>query len=102
MEQVFRRIPLYIHKYICLNCEEIKSVLLMHIFFESQLKSLRLLSFVFLEVVTEAAVLRCYYKKVFCKYAANLQESTHAEVAFQLYSNRTSAWVLSCKFAAYL
>ena len=27
-----------------------------------------------------SAIQRCSYKKVFCKYAANLQENTHAEV----------------------
>ena len=37
-------------------------------------------------------------KKVFLKYAANLQENAHV---LQFYWNRTSAWVLSCKFAAY-
>ena len=26
---------------------------------------------------------RCFCKKVFCKYAGNLQENTHAEVSFQ-------------------
>ena len=31
----------------------------------------------------EAAVQRCYYGKVFWKYAANEQENTHAEVQFQ-------------------
>ena len=29
---------------------------------------------------TEAAIHRGWYKKVFWKYAANLQENTHAEV----------------------
>ena len=37
-------------------------------------------------------------KKVFLRYAANLQENAHV---LQFYWNRTSAWVLSCKFAAY-
>ena len=31
----------------------------------------------------EAAVQRCSYENVFWKYAANLQENTHAEVQFQ-------------------
>ena len=31
----------------------------------------------------EAALQRCSYKKMFWKYAANLQENTHAEVWFQ-------------------
>ena len=31
----------------------------------------------------EAALQRCYYEKVFWKYATNLQENTHAEVQFQ-------------------
>ena len=31
----------------------------------------------------EAAVQRCFYKKVLWKYAANLQESTQAEVWFK-------------------
>ena len=33
--------------------------------------------------VSEAAVQRCSYEKVFWKYAANLQENTHAKVWFQ-------------------
>ena len=33
--------------------------------------------------ISEAALQRCSYKKVFCKYAENLQENTHAEVWFQ-------------------
>ena len=32
---------------------------------------------------TEAAVSRCFYKKVFWKYASNLQENTHAKAWFQ-------------------
>ena len=32
--------------------------------------------------VMEAALQRCSYKKVFSKYAANLQENTHPEVCF--------------------
>ena len=32
---------------------------------------------------SEAALHRCSYKKVFRKYAANLQENNHAEVRFQ-------------------
>ena len=31
----------------------------------------------------EAAIQRCSYEKVFWKYAANLQENTHAEMRFQ-------------------
>ena len=31
----------------------------------------------------EAAIQRCFLEKVFWKYAANLQENTHAEVRFQ-------------------
>ena len=46
--------------------------------------------------ISETAVRRCSWEKVFWKYAANLQENTHAEVW-----NRTSAWVFSCKFAVY-
>ena len=50
---------------------------------------------------SEAAVQRCSQEKVFWKYAANLQENSHAEVRFalQLYWNRTSAWVFSSKSA---
>ena len=33
--------------------------------------------------IPEAAIHRCSYEKVFRKYAANLQENTHAEVGFQ-------------------
>ena len=56
--------------------------------------------------ITEAAVNRCSLEKVFWKYAANLQQNSHAEVRFnkvalQLYWNRTSTWVLSSKFVAY-
>ena len=32
---------------------------------------------------SEAAIKRCSYEKVFWKYAANLQENTHAEVWLQ-------------------
>ena len=32
---------------------------------------------------SEAALQRCFYKKLFWKYAANLQENTHVEVWFQ-------------------
>ena len=43
---------------------------------------------------------------MFWKYAANLQQNTHVEcdsnkVIKQIYWNGTSAWVFSCKFAAY-
>ena len=43
---------------------------------------------------------------MFWKYAANLHENTHTKcdfnkIAKQLYWNHTSAWVFSCKFAAY-
>ena len=38
---------------------------------------------------------------MFWKNATNLKENTHAEVASQLYWNRTSASVFSGKFAAY-
>ena len=49
---------------------------------------------------SEAVLQRCSWEKVFWKYAANLQENTHAEVRFglsckQLYWNRTSARVCS-------
>ena len=33
--------------------------------------------------MSEAATQRCSLEKVFWKYAANLQENTHAEVQFQ-------------------
>ena len=56
--------------------------------------------------ITEAAVQRCSWEKVFWIYAENLQENTHSEVRFnkvamQLYWNYSSAWVFSSKFAAY-
>ena len=35
------------------------------------------------EFCSEAAIQRCSYKKLFWKYAANLQEKTHAKVWFQ-------------------
>ena len=54
---------------------------------------------------TEAALHRCSYKKVFRKYAANIQESIHDELLFQgcktTLLNHTSRWVFSCKSAAY-
>ena len=34
-------------------------------------------------VISEAVVRRCSVKKVFWKYAADLQENIHAEVWFQ-------------------
>ena len=33
--------------------------------------------------MTDATFKRCFWKKVFGKYAARLQEKTHAEVWFQ-------------------
>ena len=36
-----------------------------------------------LDIFTEAAIQRCSEEKVFWKYAANLQENTHAKVWFQ-------------------
>ena len=35
------------------------------------------------EVSSEAGLYRCSYKKLFRKYAANLQETTHTKVWFQ-------------------
>ena len=43
-----------------------------------------------LAIISEAATQRCSSEKVFWKYAANLQDNTHAEV-----------WVFSCKLAVY-
>ena len=56
--------------------------------------------------MAETATQRFSMKKVFWKYAANLQERNYAEcdfnkVALQLYWNYTSARLFSCKFAAY-
>ena len=48
---------------------------------------------------SEAATQRCSGEKMFWKYAACLQENTHAEVQF--YWNHTLAWVFFCKFTAY-
>ena len=36
----------------------------------------------FADHATEASLQRCFYKKVFWKYAENLQENTHADVDF--------------------
>ena len=36
-----------------------------------------------MKLKTETAIQRCSWEKVFWKYAANLQENTHAEVRFQ-------------------
>ena len=33
--------------------------------------------------VSEAAIWRCSWEKVFWKYSASLEENTHAEVLFQ-------------------
>ena len=33
--------------------------------------------------LSKAAIQRCSYEKVFWKYAANLQDNTHAEIWFQ-------------------
>ena len=60
----------------------------------------------FADHATEASLQRCFYKKVFWKYAENLQENTHADVDFsknakQLYWNHTTARVFACKFTAY-
>ena len=41
------------------------------------------MTLVYVLVTPEAALHRCSYKKVFGKYAANLQENTHAEDRFQ-------------------
>ena len=48
---------------------------------------------------SETATQRRSEEKMFGKYAAYLQENTHAEVQF--YWNHTLAWVFSCKFTAY-
>ena len=55
---------------------------------------------------TEAAIQRCSYKKVFWKYAANfgrtpMPKCDYGELVLHLYWNRTTAWVISCRFAAY-
>ena len=54
----------------------------------------------------EAALRRCSNKKVFWKYAANLQDNTQPKRDFnkaakQLYLNHISPWAFSGKFAAY-
>ena len=36
-----------------------------------------------IDTKTEAAVSRCFYEKVFWKYASNLQENTHVKTWFQ-------------------
>ena len=63
------------------------------------------LFFVCVDVLSSEAIFRkCSYKRVFWKYAATLQENTHAEVwsnVKQLYWNHTSAWLFSCKRAAF-
>ena len=40
-------------------------------------------AFTFLQTILDAGLERCSWEKVFWKYAANLQENTHAEVWFQ-------------------
>ena len=61
--------------------------------------------FVCVDVLSSEAIFRkCSYKRVFWKYAATLQENTHAEMwsnVKQLYWNHTSAWLFSCKRAAF-
>ena len=39
--------------------------------------------FFLMALITEAALHRCSYEKVFWKYVANLQEKTIAEMRFQ-------------------
>ena len=53
---------------------------------------------------TEVVCQRCSSKKVFCKYAGNLLENTHAVVWFvkQLCWNHISGWVFFGKFGANL
>ena len=48
-------------------------------------KSMNNISYNFqsLEQNTKAATHRCFHEMVFCKYAAKLQQNTHAEVRFQ-------------------
>ena len=58
-----------------------------------------------LPVAIEAALQRCYYKV----YSENMQQIHRTsmlkynfnKLAWQLYWNHTSAWMFSCKFAAY-
>ena len=54
-------------------------------------------------IYREAAVQTCSLKKVFWKYAANLQENTHAEVQMQssFIEITLRQGFFSCKFAAY-
>ena len=40
-------------------------------------------SYIFWSVIWREAALHCSHKKLFWKYAANLQESTHAELWFE-------------------
>ena len=39
--------------------------------------------------ISEAAIQRCSVEKIFWKYAANLQQKTHAKVRFQKSCNAT-------------
>ena len=56
--------------------------------------------------ISETALQRCFLEKVLWKYAAihmgtTMPKCDFNKVTVQLYWNHTSAWVLSCKFAAY-
>ena len=53
-------------------------------------------------ISSEAAHQGYSNKNMLWKHAANLQENTNTEVWFQLYWNHNTAWLFSCKFAAYL
>ena len=69
-------------------------------YFRNWCLSIQYPSFSWYLPISEAATHRCSWKKVFWKYAANLQENTHAKcdfnkVAKQLYWNHTSTWVQS-------
>ena len=47
------------------------------------------MTYLYIMILTEAALHRCSNKKVFWKYAENLQENTHAEVIFKYMGGRS-------------
>ena len=49
----------------------------------SELKPIKVFGSICFRNKSEAALERCSYKKVFWRYASNLQKNTHAEVWFQ-------------------
>ena len=83
-----------VEKHLTLLSVRTKHVYWKSEFYDTQFKT------VLVNLLSEVALQRCSYKKVFRRYAANLQENTHAQVDFnkvakQFYWNLTLTWVFS-------